>query len=356
MLWSTFEIEIYTAHFFRGSVQVISHNGDNCFGILSLMKARLYCIFLIITLIVSCTSKDKNVNVPFKLQPDGLKKKIEAELIENSKKEIVESMQEAHETFEDFPVIGCWDPRIELNIQRNHTQQIMVRSHIIDSMEEIQSSIFLYYTVNADLNQAQVEKNMRDPNYTFFNYPFFNRVSLEFIERKIKEMETELKFASDDHDTNLIQFYSKYLNEWKMKHLTIQVIEVEELVEIQPQAFIQIEDATNKKGLSPLTEEAIRGILNVRNYASRKYFGVSYYSLYFDASRKNDAKAQNKVDAIDHLYQMKIVDESYARSKGLQTKWNQYEEELPIEITEEEYVAPSQVEATPPPTESILQE
>ncbi|GAB5416759.1 MAG: hypothetical protein Crog4KO_22480 [Crocinitomicaceae bacterium] len=228
----------------------------------------------------------------------------------------------------------------------------MVRNEIIDSIEEIQSGVFLYYTANASLNEAQTEKNIQDPNYKFLDYPFYSRIKLGDIEKRVEEHSEYLASAKEEQDENLIEFYQGALNEWKNKQRTIHILEVDELIEIQNQAFIQIEDAANKKGLSPMTEEAIRGILNVRNYASQKYFGVSYYSLYFDATRKNDTKAQDKMNAIDHLYQMKIVDESYARLEGLRTK---YYQEPSIEIMEEDIEAPSQVEATPP-TESIIQE
>ena len=83
---------------------------------------------------------------------------------------------------------------------------------------------------------------------------------------------------------------------------------------------------------------------------------MTYNSLYFDATRKNDAVAQERVRAINYLFRMKIVDKSYAKSAGLKTQWAIEEVDLEILEVTPPPAAPMKVEATSPPKETIFEE
>ncbi len=74
-----------------------------------------------------------------------------------------------------------------------------------------------------------------------------------------------------------------------------------------------------KKGLSPLTFAAIEGMILVRNYASRKYFGISYEELYFRGSREIKSNDKSRLEAIDKLFPLKIFDLNYAKLNSMET-------------------------------------
>ncbi|XOV66657.1 MAG: hypothetical protein ACFHU9_13610 [Fluviicola sp.] len=74
-------------------------------------------------------------------------------------------------------------------------------------------------------------------------------------------------------------------------------------------------------GLSPATIEALKGIIEVRDFASRKYFNLPYMDLYFQGTRNIYPDSEAKLAAIDFLYELRITDESYAKSNGLLTDW-----------------------------------
>lgn len=287
------------------------------------MKPLVHCIFFLIVMIFSCTHHPQNETIPFALQPEGLKKKIEAEIITQSKEEVKKSMRSFHRLITKHPLpTACFPQNNQLIIHRNNAGQVQIRHEIISSKRELSDRIYLYYTANIDLNEAETYAKINDHNYKYYNYPFYMHVTLPNAEQKILENAKELQRAVDEQDLELMEFYTEVLKEWRQKKEIMNTLKSEMFVEIEHSAYIQIKDAVNKKGLSSLTEDAIRGLLNLRDYAAQKYFDTSYYDLYFAATRYNNEEAQKKVDAINNLYAMRIVDESYATSEGLYTQHN----------------------------------
>ena len=71
----------------------------------------------------------------------------------------------------------------------------------------------------------------------------------------------------------------------------------------------------------------MKGLIQVRNFTAKKYFDVSYMHLYFQATRFNDKSAAQQMEAIDLLCPARIVDHSFAKSKGWLTDWS-YEPEF----------------------------
>ncbi|MCR9172456.1 MAG: hypothetical protein NXI10_08200 [bacterium] len=286
------------------------------------MKTAYYILMLCFLALTACSSHETPKDVPFEMMPDGLKKSIEAELIESIEKDVIEYhvKMDSFYSFALIPACGWIDNQNVLKIDRNFHSKIMVRDEIA-SKERLQAYVKQFYLANEGLTAKQTAKYIYDRDYEFVGFPFYSTVTKEDIERKIKENEEELNKAVQEENDDFIFFYQDRLEKWKTKKQVIETLGSKELKEIHPQTQIRIVDKLNMEGLSPMTTEAIKGLIQVRDYASRKYFGMSYMDLYFQGTRFLQPDSEKKLTAIDHLFPTSIVDLSYARLNNLWTSW-----------------------------------
>ncbi|MDA8648234.1 hypothetical protein N9L43_00325 [bacterium] len=261
--------------------------------------------------------------------PNGLKKKVEAELIESMKKEVKDHHQAIHTDFTSRNyMIGCFDYSDFFRIDRDAAGQILCRDEIV-SLEEIRTLASKYYLFNEGLSLKETASSIQYPTSSYYDFPFYSRITKAGILSEISKNKLELERAKEEEEEDFIQFYQELLSNWELKLEAIEVLDVKELVEIHPQAQIRIDDDLNTIGLSPLTLEAIKGLIQVRDYASHKYFDRSYLDLYFEATRYTDSRAEEKLTAIDFLYPIKITDYSYAELNGLNLGWVSIENVIP---------------------------
>ncbi len=297
------------------------------------MKTTFYLFTVLVLALAACSKHETPKEVPFEIMPEGLKKKVEAELMEHMKQEVIENHRTMHELYSsEYPPWYCdLQLRNILEIKKNVVRQIMVRGEI-NPKETIEELVRSFYLTNESLSKEETRAHIQNPSYPFIEYPFYSSISKENILIEIEENKFELNRAIEDHEEEYIQFYSQILHEWERRKEAIEVLGVIELKEIHPQTNIRIDDELNREGLSPLTIEALKGIISVRDYASRKYLNLSYIELYFQATRDIKPEAKKRLEAIDFLFQTRIIDYSYAELNNLKTdrvEWEIEEIELP---------------------------
>jgi hypothetical protein len=187
------------------------------------------------------------------------------------------------------------------------------------NMDEVESLFVEYYLANEALNKKEIREKIQDQNYKYYDYPFYSHVSRSKILEEIEENERELENSMQYGDEGFITFYQTMLSDWELKLKIIEALDSEEMTEIHPETRIVIDDELNNKDMSELTLESIKGLIEVREYASEKYFNRSYLDLYFDATRDLTPGSDKKLEAINQLFKVRIIDLGYAERNGLST-------------------------------------
>lgn len=213
---------------------------------------------------------------------------------------------------EDVPPPPEIEDRNICIIKANNANQLMVRKEIMDNPDDISERIIEFYRMNEGLTQAQTNANIQNSAYEGYNFPFYSRVTKEFIDSKIDESERELDQAYEDERDDLVTFYEKALDEWSKKKSAISTLELNELVEIQAQSHIRVEvqQKTNYKLFAKIHSEIEEAITELRDDAAQKYFGETYTKM---AKRlaldKEDKKGdKKKIEALKILYPDRIIE------------------------------------------------
>lgn len=276
------------------------------------MKPLNYTILFFLIFIVSCTTKNEITPLPFELQPKGLQKKIEVEVIEKMEGEVIAYMERQHSFYsmDDLPPI-CRFGTYNLSIKRNQDSSLFIRGQK-DHLESISAEVVSHYQANANLSMEELEKFIQDKDYPYYSYPFYSWENKENIKQKVNESKRELALSKRSNDENLINFYAQALNELTAMANHVKILNVDKLPGISFDMEIIVDDAIAISVLSPLTKEVVQGIFQLRDQAAKKYFNESYLSLHFKSTHCFNSASKEKMAAIDYLYQMRVIDMHYA--------------------------------------------
>lgn len=213
---------------------------------------------------------------------------------------------------EDVPPPPPIDKRNICAIKANNANQLMIRDEIMDDPDEISERIIEFYRMNEGLSQAQTEANIANRGYEGYNFPFYSRVTKDYIDQKIDESERDLDAAYEAEDDNLITFHEKALQEWSKKKAAISTLKLNELVEIQAQAHIRVEvqQKTDYRLFAKIHSEIEEAITELRDVAAEKYFGETYTKMTKRlALDKDDKKGdRKKIEALKILYPDRIIE------------------------------------------------
>lgn len=197
-------------------------------------------------------------------------------------------------------------------IKANNQNQLMVRDEIMENADDISERILEFYRMNEDLTQAQTDAYISNKGYKGYNFPFYSRVSRDFINKKIDETELNLEDAYEKEDDGLITFYQTALDEWMQKDAAMRTLGIKELKEIQAQAHMRVEvkPETDYKYMAKIHSEIEEAITILRDEAAKKYFGESYTKMTKRlALDKEDKKGdRKKIEALEILYPDRIIE------------------------------------------------
>lgn len=294
------------------------------------MKTTYYLLLLALMTLFACSRPETPKNVPFELMPNGLKKKIEAELMESMKREVIDYHIRLDKEYSNILFTPCdIEKRNFLNIKKDAFQQIRINDNE-STIAEIRNRVRTFYLANEALTPAQTREFIRNPDYEFIDYPFHSLTSKKLVRSEIWKNTQESKLAEEREEDDYQIFYSNLAKHWREKLSILRALQVDEIKEIHPQAQINIRDRSSQSGLSQITLEAIKGMIEVRDYVSKKYTGVSYMDLYFRGTRNIRWNSKAQLEAINSLIPLIIMDYEFAKRNELFTPWF-VEVELPIE-------------------------
>jgi len=204
------------------------------------------------------------------------------------------------------------EPRNVCAIRANFNNQLMVRGELMDNPDEISEKVVEFFRMNEDLTDAQTEARIQQPGYEGYNFPFYSRVTKDYINQKIDEQDALLMQAEEDGDDALITFYEKAIADWNTKLQAMSALNVNELKEIHQQAHVRIEVQmkTEYRLFAKIHSEIEEALNELRNDAAQKYFGESYTTMKTRAAQdKADEKGDRpKIAAIEVLYPSRIIE------------------------------------------------
>jgi len=301
------------------------------------MKNGIYLFSLLFLGLLACSEETNPKDIPFEMQPEGLQRAIETELLNNLQSDLQEQHLKTHLflTNNQYAFMPCccdYGSNKRFMVFRDSLSQIRIKDEAIE-LTNIPQQVSLFYLANASLTWEETNEYISDKNYKFSSFPFYSRETKTSILSEIEKNKKLLNEAHEAADLDYMIFYKERLEELKHKLKTVEALNLEELREIHPLAHIEIRDDISNQGLSPLTIEVLKGLIHARNEQTKKYLNVSYYHLYFQATRFNDKSAAQQMEAIDHLCPARIVDHSFAKSKGWLTDWSYEPVPVPEEIT-----------------------
>ena len=215
------------------------------------MKNILYLFLILLLGFISCSEKPNPKDIPFEMQPEGLKQAIEEEVLETMKKEVEESHRIAHEYYSNIPAPGCSTPDLTniLRVKGNLAGRIIINGEITSSIIEKTRE---FYLINESLTREETIRLIADRSSKNYNFPFYSIVTLSTIKREKEKNQVLLSEAVNAEDPGYISFYKRALTEWEKKLELIETLELRELKEINPQAHIDVTDQFNTEGFSPL--------------------------------------------------------------------------------------------------------
>ncbi|XOV66656.1 MAG: hypothetical protein ACFHU9_13605 [Fluviicola sp.] len=285
---------------------------------------RIIPITIILSLAITACSDDQTPKgIPFKLLPHGLREELEFELMEKLQQEVVEYHAEMNSfhNHDIMPVCGLEaEPRNLFEVNKTEDGDLFIEGES-NTSGNIEGLVFAFYFNNESLSSKETIRYIRDSQYKYYDSPFYSVIGKKEIKQKIRQNELEIESAIERNEPDFVQFYQELLDDWKQKLMIAEALEVDELREIHPHIEIRIKDEASESGLSPLTINTLKALLEIRDHAARKYFQVSYRDLYFQSTRYYDTKADNRMKAIDLLFPVRIIDKSYTDRNDLKTSW-----------------------------------
>ncbi len=213
---------------------------------------------------------------------------------------------------EDVPPPPEIEQRNICEIRANSANQLMIRGEIMDDPDEISERVLEFYRMNRGLTAAQTSAYIQNPNYKGIDFPFYSRVTLDEIVRNVDENEREMELAEEREEEDYVIFYEKLMNDWSKKEQAIKTLQVQELIEIHPQAHIRIvvQQKTAYKLFAKIHSEIQEALVELRDEAAQKYFGEPYTKMRkrFDQDKEDKKGDGKKLKALEVLYPESIIE------------------------------------------------
>ena len=187
------------------------------------------------------------------------------------------------------------------NIKINSRGDLMVG---LGDSNSVLNYVYNYFMFNRNLSSRETAVAATDPKYPGFSFPFYNRYSLEEIQRKIKETQNqadEIK-SVDGADPVLVEYYVSKVDEWEQMQRSIDVIDGQTLSQTSPQARVTLEYLESTIKIKEVLKDIALAFYQMRNDECMRYFGETYLNL-FDRQKRQKRKIDiEKVEALRYLH------------------------------------------------------
>ncbi|MCR9171832.1 MAG: biopolymer transporter ExbD [bacterium] len=207
-------------------------------------------------------------------------------------------------------------PEIEqrniFEIRANAANRLMIRGKIIENPDDISERVLEFYRMNRNLTASQTAAYIKNPSYKGIDFPFYSRVTMDEVKRKINENLDELDKAEAEEKDDFITFYDKMVKNWQKKEQALKTLKVNELIEIHPQAHIRVvvQQKTEYRLFAKIHSEIQEALVELRNEAAEKYFGESYSKMRkrLDQDKEDKKGDGKKIKALEVLYPESIIE------------------------------------------------
>lgn len=279
---------------------------------------KFFFAALVLTSVLSACSDSQKEYPPYRVEElnKQMQADLEAEVLEKMKLEAIDWMIADSEE-RQLCCVGCGPVE-----DRNYCEITLHEGKIYfleDStvLDSIANQVFNFLTANHDLTEKETQSNIQNPNYKYYNFPFFSILTEDEINKNIKREKNYMKNAIAVEHHDLAEFYKRSIREWKQKLQLLIVLRITELKEIHPLAQVRIESKQDSSGFSPVAFETLKAYLKARNYVIKIYLNCSYLDLYYRSERLSEPLAQKQMKAIETLVPIRLLDEPFMNLTNL---------------------------------------
>jgi hypothetical protein len=200
-------------------------------------------------------------------------------------------------------------------IMINSSGDLMIDSEL--NSEDVSEKTYQYFMHNRNLTSRETASFSMDPSYSGFEYPFYNRFSLDEVEQKIKEIseETEELRKVEGVDPLLIEYYVSKVNEWKVRKSTLKLIGSESLPEVSFTAHVRFGFQEKSDKYRKVLKEIAFAFYQMRNYECLRYFGETYLNLYDRAQREKRKIDNEMLAALEVLHPGSIYCDDWSKPR-----------------------------------------
>jgi predicted SnoaL-like aldol condensation-catalyzing enzyme len=195
----------------------------------------------------------------------------------------------------------------------NSSNELMVRKELVANPDDISDLVLDFFRTNEKLTTEETAVGSMDPNFSGFNFPFYNRFGIDEINRKIAQTTKEAEDVEEveDADPVLIQYYWAKVKEWEKKKKALKLYGKSELPEISPQAHIRIE-VQIKTGyvlFARIQSEIEEALFELRDDAAQRIWGFGYGRIVTQLGNEpTDAEYLAKKALLELLYPARIIE------------------------------------------------
>ena len=274
---------------------------------------RLLFIPFLVLFLFSCEGDSKEVDPLFYqisvVDSTRCMNEILGEIREQAKEN-----QKRQDEFDGVHMICCLMSRDHMQIRINSRGEL--RNNCFSDSVNVEEKVFKYFMFNRTLTSRETQMGSMDSNHPGYDFPFYNKFSLEEIQHRIKETQNDADEVKsvDGVDPVLVEYYASKVDEWKLKLRSLELIGGKTLDQISPQAIVSVEyEVASEKSEEVLNQVAF-AFYQMRNYECIRYFNETYISLYDRASRRKRKRDLDKLDALVALHPASILDHDDSKS------------------------------------------
>lgn len=190
-----------------------------------------------------------------------------------------------------------------ISINKNH------ETLINDSLNnEITLRLLSYYKTN------------KYKNYNF-NFPFYSTITVSEINRNIKFHQKEIDKLKkiDENLEYILKVKEKEIQEWNNIKVYLKALNTNQIKQIDLTTQVLLNYPENFSNQSKLIDQILIAYYQLRNDASIHYFNKSYLSLYFEFSETKNKQIKNRIEALNFLVPIKVLDIPYCEKNDIFT-------------------------------------
>lgn len=280
---------------------------------------RFILLFPILFAIASCTEHEEIISYEVTTQADSLR--VMAQLLDSMYVEMIDSYiysLKKSDMEKVQPVIVCGlSPRMVLKFNERG-------EHLIGYNLNPPITKSIYTTISHN----------RERNDLSYNYPLYSKLTKKDIQEYLNDAKKEYEQVKNRPDVNqeIVTFKKTVLQEWEDVNQAIEILAITKLPQIHSLFHIRYEYPENFDKREQYLDSIYIAFAQIRDESCKKHFHQSYLSLFNEYVHTKNDSIKARLNALQVLHPMRIVDIPYARANDIYISNEYYDVPPPVEL------------------------